>query len=263
MSRQNYYKVRRSRSRRAVDDELVVELVRRERRRQPRLGVRKLHHKLKEDFREASVGIGRDRMFEIMRERDLLLRPLPRVRARTTNSRHSLPVFRNLIAGVETTGSNQVWASDITYIRTSEGFEYLSLIMDLHSRKVVGFHSGDDLTTRGCLRALEQAFEGLPEHSTPIHHSDRGCQYCSHEYVEKLTGRGISVSMTEENHCAENAVAERLNGILKQEYALGVEFRTRSQARAAVRQAVMLYNNERPHTSLQLQTPAEVHRKAA
>jgi len=262
MSRQNYYKTRTARARRAVDDGLVVELVEQERRRQPRLGVRKLHYKLREDFEEAGVAIGRDRMFEILRDRGLLVKPLPKA-PRTTNSRHSLPVFRNLIAGIETTGPNQVWVSDLTYIRTSVGFEYLSLLMDLHSRKIVGFHCGDDLSTAGCLKALDQALADLPAGSKLIHHSDRGCQYCSHDYVQRLRDHGGSVSMTEENHCAENANAERLNGILKQEYALGAEFRTRAQARAAAREAVALYNNDRPHLSLLMQTPAEVHRKAA
>jgi transposase InsO family protein len=263
MTRQNYYKTRKSRERKAVDAEVVVELVKRERRQQPRLGVRKLHYKLSKELLRAGVEVGRDRMFEILRDQDMLLRPLPRRGPRTTNSRHSLPVFRNLIGGVETTGPNQVWVSDITYIRTAQGFEYLSLIMDLHSHKVVGFHCGDDLSTRGCLRALEEALQGLPEGSSPIHHSDRGCQYCSHDYVERLTERGISASMTEKNHCAENATAERLNGILKQEYGLGAQFRTRRQARAAVHQAVWLYNNHRPHMSLDLQTPIEVHNRAA
>jgi transposase InsO family protein len=263
MTRQNYYKTRKARLRREVDEDLVVELVKRERRHHPRMGVRKLYYKLENELREAGVEVGRDRVFEILRERDLLVKPLPRKRPRTTDSRHALPVFRNLIAGVETTGPNQIWVSDITYVRTQEGYEYVSLIMDLHSHKVVGYHCGDDLSRAGSLRALEMALEDLPEGSSPIHHSDRGCQYCSHDYVDRLNERGFTVSMTEENHCAENATAERLNGILKQEYALGAEYRTRKQARAAVRQAVALYNNERPHTSLHLQTPAEVHKRAA
>jgi transposase InsO family protein len=178
-------------------------------------------------------------------------------------SRHSLPLFPNLIVGAETTGSNQIWVSDLTYIRTQEGYEYLSLIMDLHSRKIVGFNCGENLSTAGCLKALDQALIDLDGDSKPIHHSDRGCQYCSHEYVQRLTGRGLQLSMTEQNHCAENAAAERLNGILKQEYALRTEFLSRAQARAAVRQAVMLYNFERPHTCLELRTPADVHGQAA
>jgi len=262
MSRQNYYKRRTARGRKAIDEDLVVQLVKRERQQHTRVGVRKLHHMLSDDLREAGVEVGRDRMFEILRSRDLLVEPLPKS-PRTTNSRHSLPVFRNLIAELETTGPNQIWVSDLTYIRTLEGFEYLSLNMDLHSRKIVGFHCGDDLSATGCLEALDKALADLPEWCNPIHHSDRGCQYCSHDYVQRLTDHGFSPSMTEENHCAENATAERLNGILKQEYGLGWIFLTRAQARAAVEQAVWLYNNRRPHTSLQLKTPAQVHGKAA
>ena len=262
MSRQNYYKKRKLRARRAVDEDYVVKLVHRERWQQTRLGGRKLHHILSDELKGAGVSVGRDRMFEILRGRDMLLKPLPKA-PRTTNSRHTLPVFRNLVADLETTGPNQVWVSDLTYIRVGEGFEYLSLIMDKHSRKVVGFHCGDDLSTAGCLKALDQAIGGLPVDSKPIHHSDRGCQYCSHDYTGRLKKRGLSVSMTEENHCAENAHAERLNGILKQEYGLRNVFRTRAQARAAVRQAVWLYNNRRPHLSLNKQTPFEVHTKAA
>jgi putative transposase len=262
MSRQNYYKQRTARERKAVDEDLVVELVRTERGQQPRLGVKKLHHMLRNELQEAGVTVGRDRMFEILRSHDLLVGPLPKS-PRTTNSRHALPVFKNLIAEIETTSADQVWVSDVTYVRTWEGYEYLSLIMDLHSRKIVGFHCGDDLSTAGCLTALDQALADLARGSTPIHHSDRGCQYGSHEYVGRLRESGLSVSMTEENHCAENATAERLNGILKQEYGLGGTFKSRAQARVAVRQAVWMYNNRRPHTSLRLQTPAEVHRQAA
>jgi putative transposase len=262
MSRQNYYKTRTARTRRAVDEDLVVQLVLQERRLQPRLGTRKLHQVLSRELCELGISIGRDRLFEILRSRDQLVKPLPKA-PHTTDSKHSLPVFRNLISEIVPTGPNQVWASDLTYIRTREGFEYLSLIMDLYSRKVVGYHCGEDLSTAGCLASLDQALSDLPDDSGLIHHSDRGCQYCSHEYVERLREHGILVSMTEKNHCAENATAERLNGILKQEYALGYEFQSRHQARAAVAQAVMLYNNRRPHFSLGLQTPSAVHSRAA
>jgi len=262
MTRQNYYKTRASRHRKAVDGGLVVELVQQIRHRHPRMGTRKLYGVLQGELERAGVEIGRDRFFEVLREHDLLVAPLPKA-PKTTNSKHSLPVFRNLIAEIQTTAPGEVWVSDITYLFTSEGFEYLSLIMDRHSHKIVGFQCGDDLSTAGCMKALDMALGGLPKDARPIHHSDRGCQYCSHDYVKRLTERGLSVSMTEENHCAENAVAERLNGILKQEYGLGVRFRTRAQARAAVRQAVMLYNNERPHLSLNMMTPAQAHRLAA
>jgi transposase InsO family protein len=262
MSRQNYYKQRKVRQRRKVDEDLVAELVKRERRLLPRLGVRKLHSILSEELLEVGCAVGRDRFFEILRERHLLLEPLPRG-PQTTNSRHSLPVYRNLIKNIEPSGPNQIWVSDITYIRTDVGFEYLALIMDLYSRKIVGLSCGDDLSANGPLKALNQALADLPEGCKPIHHSDRGSQYCSHAYAKWAEAHGLSMSMTEENHCAENSHAERLNGILKQEHGLGMTFRTKAQARAAARQAATLYNNYRPHTSLNLRKPVEVHREAA
>lgn len=262
MSRQNYYKKKQARKRRDVDEDLVVELVKRERRQQPRIGCRKLHRMLSDEFAEAGVKIGRDRMFEILRENDLLVQPLPRS-PRTTNSRHSLPMFGNLISDVELTGPDQVWVTDITYIWTWEGFEYLTLIMDRWSHKIVGHYCSEELTTRASIKALESAMADLPEDAFPTHHSDRGCQFCSHEYVERLKSRGLQISMTEVNHCAENSHAERLNGILKQEYALGMRFLNREHARRAVEEAVWLYNNRRPHTTLDYQVPAEVHAMAA
>jgi len=201
-------------------------------------------------------------MFEVMRDHGMLVQPLPKS-PRTTNSRHSLPVFRNLISKLETTGPNQIWVSDVTYIRTWEGYEYLTLIMDLHSHKIVGYHCGDSLDAEASLKALDQAMADLPDDRYPIHHSDRGSQYCSHKYVGCLQERSLPVSMTELNHCAENSVAERLNGILKQEYGLGRPFPNRQLARRAVDEAVWLYNNRRPHNSLQNRKPSEVHGQAA
>ncbi len=260
MSRQNYYKGRKKRARREVDAGLIEELVRAERAVQPRLGGKKLHRLLKPELEKAGVRIGRDRFFEVLGERGLLLERLPKA-PRTTNSRHSLPVFRNLLADMEPTGPNQAWVSDITYIRTDEGFLYLSLITDDWSRKIVGYHAGDTLETEGCLRALERAVKELVDGLFPLHHSDRGSQYCSHLYTGKLREYGLGISMTEENHCYENAKAERVNGILKQEYGLGSTFRTKQQAIASVDQAVMLYNTRRPHLSLKYKTPEEMHKK--
>jgi putative transposase len=259
MSRQNYYARRQERQRRTVDGELVAGLVRRERQLQPRLGVRKLHHKLKGELAEAGVKLGRDRMFEELAGRDLLVPPLPVQQPRTTHSRHNLPVFKNLVAAVVVEVPNEVWVSDLSYLRTREGFLYLSLITDKYSRQIVGWHVAESLEALGCVRALEMALAVLPERARPVHHSDRGSQYCCHQYVERLERRGLPVSMTETNHCAENALAERMNGILKQELGLGQEFANKAQGRAAVRQAVWLYNTQRPHTALGYRTPTEVH----
>lgn len=260
MSRQNYYKGRTERARREVDADLVEELVRAERAVQPRLGGKKLYRVLRPELEKAGVRIGRDRFIEMLGERGLLLEPLPKA-PRTTNSRHSLPVFRNLLADLDLTGPNQAWVSDITYIRTDEGFLYLSLITDAWSRKIVGHHGGDTLETEGCLAALEKAAKDLVDGLFPVHHSDRGSQYCSHVYTNRLREHGLGISMTEELHCYENAKAERVNGILKQEYFLGGCFRTKAQALAAIEQAVWLYNTRRPHLALDYETPSRMHEK--
>ena len=262
MSRQNYYAARRLRQRRQMDEALILELVGRERRMQPRLGGRKLLHLLQGDLTEAGVRIGRDRFFELLGENDLLVVRKPGT-PRTTNSRHSLPVFHNLLAGITLHAPNQAWVSDLTYIRTEEGFLYAALITDAYSRKIVGAHIGDSLEADGCLQALEQALRVLPDGKHPIHHSDRGCQYCCHEYVEKLQSRVLPISMTETQHCYENALAERVNGILKQEYEMDRKFRTKAQAIAAFKQAVWIYNHRRPHLSLGYRFPAAVHAEVA
>jgi len=262
MSRQNYYARRKQRQRQVVDGELIAALVQRERRAQPRLGARKLYHILKPELEQSGVRIGRDRMFEELRQRDLLLEPLPAQYPHTTQSHHNLPVLRNLIKDMELKGPNEVWVSDLTYLRTAEGYLYLAVITDKYSRKIVGWHVGDTLEAVGCIQALELALAELPDGSKPIHHSDQGCQYCCHEYVNRLTERGLQISMTEVNHCAENALAERMNGILKQEYGLGAEFPTKAVARFAVKQATHLYNTRRPHGALGNRTPAQVHQAA-
>lgn len=262
MSRQNYYACRRTRQRRAADEALIVELVRRERRSQARIGGRKLRCLLQNEFREHGLQIGRDRFFAVLRGSEMLVERKA-AKARTTNSRHSLPVFRNLLAGMQLDGPNQAWVSDITYIRTDEGFLYAALITDAYSRKIVGAHIGDSLEAEGCLMALNEALRQLPKDKRPIHHSDRGCQYCCHAYVERLQSKGLPISMTEVLHCYENALAERVNGILKQEYEMDRTFRRKSHAKAAFRQAVELYNHRRPHLSLDYRFPAQVHAPAA
>jgi putative transposase len=259
MSRQNYYAQRRVRQRERVDAQLIEQLVQRERRVQTRIGGRKLHRVLAQELAEVGIELGRDRFFKVLRERGLLLEPKAAAHPCTTQSRHYLPVFTNQIKGLEVKGANQVWVSDITYLRTVEGFLYLALITDKWSRKVVGHHCGDTLEAEGCLKALEAALQELPEQARPIHHSDRGSQYCCHEYVQRLTQRQLSVSMTEQDHCAENALAERMNGIFKQEYGLGAEFPTKADACRAVAQGVWLYNTKRLHTALGYRVPAQVH----
>jgi transposase InsO family protein len=263
LSRQGYYKGHKARRRREIDEGAVVELVKRERRLQPRLGARKVLRLVKPVLEEMGIEIGRDGFFALLRRRGLLLARARRCGARTTDSRHGFRTYGNLLREKELTGAHQAWVSDLTYVRTDEGFLYVSLITDRWSRKIVGHAGEETLEAEGSIAALEMALRQLPEGARPIHHSDRGIQYCCWDYVKRLESRGISISMTESNHCYENAAAERVNGILKQEYGLGETFRTRAQALEALSQAVWLYNTRRPHVSLGYMIPSEVHEMAA
>jgi len=261
MTRQNYYKKRTVRQRKEVNQGFILELVRRERAVQPFLGARKLLCLLKDEFESAGVSIGRDRFFRLLEREDMLIRRRSR-KPRTTDSRHSFRVYGNLLADTVLTAANQAFVSDITYIRTDEGFMYLALVMDAYSRAIVGYDCSDSLESEGALRALSKALRKLPPDSKAIHHSDRGCQYCCGAYIKKLERKDIRISMTEENHCYENSRAERLNGILKDEYGLGDNFLSKADALSAVSEAVKLYNYRRPHQSIGYRFPMEFHRAA-
>src|SRR5271165_1308392 len=259
MTPQNYYARRRAWRRQEVDVQLMLELARAERVHQPRLGVRKLYHLIGVELKAAGVKLGRDRLFEEFRKAGLLVERKPSAWPRTTNFNPALPVFRNLIKRCVVSGRNQVWVADITYIRTQAAFMYLGLITDKWSRKIVGFHLGETLEVGSVLQALAMALKGLQAGERPIHHSDRGCQYASHAYVNVVEQAGLRMSMTEKNHSAENALAERMNGILKQEYWLDANFEHQLEARKATAQGIHLYNYRRPHTALELRTPGMVH----
>jgi putative transposase len=258
MTRQNYYKQRQARQQQVIGEKLVLELVLQERCRQPRLGARKVLHLIEPELERAGARIGRDRFLELLRRHELLIERRVQA-ARTTNSRHLYELYPNLAKDAVVSASHQLLLSDITYLRTLEGFMYLCLVSDAFSRSIVGYDCSDSLEMEGALRALAMALAQLPEASQAIHHSDRGCQYCCGPYIGALRQRGLRISMTEENHCYENAQAERLNGILKQEYGLGQRFKSKADARAAVKEAAMLYNHYRPHTALSYRMPMAVH----
>lgn len=259
MTPQNYYARRSMRSRREVDLGLALALVKAEREHQPRLGVRKLYHLIAPELKAAGVKLGRDRLFQELGKVGWLVARKPSEWPKTTQVDPNLPVFKNLIKRLATKGPNQVWVADITYIRTQEAFLYLGLITDRWSRKIVGYHLGETLEAQQVLKALAMALHGLPGSARPIHHSDRGCQYASRAYVRAVQQAGLTMSMTEKNHSAENALAERVNGILKQEYWLDANFENARQARQATAHAVRMYNTRRPHTALKLATPDQVH----
>jgi len=217
---------------------------------------------LKEEFEKANLKIGRDTLFNILRKHNMLtLRK--KYSTRTTNSLHRFRKYKNIIKNVEVTMPNQIWVSDITYIRTVKGFCYLALVTDMYSRKIVGYNLSDSLELAGCVRALQKALKQSGKRSSLIHHSDRGIQYCSNVYTQILKRNNIAISMTEDNHCYENAMAERVNGILKDEFYLDQTFDNVAHAKRATKNAINLYNEIRLHLSLNFKTPNMVYLKTA
>jgi putative transposase len=263
MTRQGYYQARQERTRRCVDEEAILGIVARERSLQPQMGARKVLVCIAPDLQEMDIQIGRDAFFDLLRRRGWLLARRRRRGDRTTDARHGWRVYPNLYQSLTLTAPHQAWLSDLTYLRTLEGFLYLSLLHDAYSRKIVGYALNESLEAIGPIEALEMALGQLPCPAKVIHHSDRGVQYACGEYIRRLEARGMRVSMTQENHCYENAQAERLNGILKQEYGLGETFVKKEPVAPLVRQCVWLYNTRRPHTSLDYRTPEAVHASAA
>ena len=203
--------------------------------------------------------VNHKKVLRIMRERNLT-RKRKRRFIRTTNSNHRCKIYPNLLMNRSVTELNQVWVADITYLETERGFCYLSLVTDAYSRYIVGYDLSTSLSVEGALRALEMAIKQAPTRLDGlIHHSDHGVQYTCHAYRDLLASVGIRSSMGEVGNCYENALAERMNGILKLEYGLNNLFLDPAQAEQAVCEAVYLYNFERPHLSLDYQTPAAIH----
>lgn len=257
LTRQAYYRRRGREERTALSVELIIQEVMAIRERQKYLGGRKLYHKMENFFAEHGMEMGRDAFFDLLREYGLLVRRRRARKPRTTLSCWWMKKYANLAREIVPVRANQLWVSDITYIRTLNGFCYLSLVTDAYSRKIVGYYLSEDLTANGCIRSLSMALAANPDRAGLIHHSDRGMQYYSSGYMKTL-GKDVRISMTEKGDPLENAIAERVNGILKQEL-LQTKYRNISEARRAVAEAVSIYNYERPHSSLDMLTPAEAH----
>ena len=217
---------------------------------------------LDQEFEKQNLKVGRDTLFKVLRKNNMLtLRK--KYTCRTTNSYHRFYKYNNMIKDMKITKPNQVWASDITYIKTLNGFCYLALITDMYSRKIVGYDLSDSLELKGCVRALNKAVYQAKNIKDLIHHSDRGIQYCSNVYTQILKRKNINISMTEENHCYENALAERVNGILKDEFYLDQTFMNTAHAKRATKNAIKLYNEIRLHLSLDFKTPNMVYKISA
>jgi putative transposase len=259
-SRQQYYKQKWDRQERLADEEQIRRLVCQQRKLLPRLGTRKLHQLISSELQQSGMKCGRDRLFGILRSSGLLIKPRKRY-VQTTMSRHWMRKYPNLVRQLKPTAPEQIWVSDITYLRTEEGYSYLSLITDAYSRKIMGYTVSDSLDAEQSRRALQMALGNRCYPYRPlIHHSDRGHQYCSSEYVALAQAHHIRMSMTEHSDPYENALAERMNRTLKEEFCLSGRLPSRRVAALAVDQAVDLYNTYRPHLALNGQTPADVHK---
>ncbi|QMU62858.1 MAG: IS3 family transposase [Flavobacteriaceae bacterium] len=262
LKRDAYYKYQKRFVLKKQIEQNVIMLVKKSRKTLPREGTRKLMKSLHNDFRKQNINIGRDQLFRILKENNLLIRR-KKYSSKTTNSYHRFYKYKNIIKDLIINRPNQVWASDITYIRTINGFCYLALITDMYSRKIVGYDISDSLELKGCVRALNKAIYQTKNTEEIIHHSDRGIQYCSNVYTQILKRKKIQISMTQENHCYENAMAERVNGILKDEFFLDQTFTNINHAKKATKNAIKLYNNKRLHLSLDYKTPNYVHKNVA
>jgi putative transposase len=260
-SRQAYYQHSRYVYKEELKAEILLQLVEKERKLMPRIGGRKLLLHIQPHL-PAELYLGRDSFFEFLREQGLLIRKRC-YRARTTYSNHWLHKYPNLIREFVPERAHQLWVSDITYIETKEGFGYLNLITDAYSRKIIGWDLGATLEAKHTVKALQMAINQMPKGiKGVIHHSDRGVQYCCSDYVKVLNKNHFQISMTENSDPRENAIAERVNGILKDEWLNQMRLTSLSHATNQLEQIILIYNQNRLHSSLDMKTPEYAHNQS-
>lgn len=260
-TRQGWYEQMHRSSKQELSALFIIKLVQEIRRELPRIGVIKLYPMLKDKLQEHQIKIGRDGLYELLGQHGYLL-TYRRRKPYTTDSHHRYKKYPNLIRELLLSRAGQLWVSDITYIRLVKGFCYLSIITDAYSRKIVGYHLHPSLHADGAIAALMMAISDSKRKGSVIHHSDRGTQYCCQEYVALLQSYHIQISMTEKGDPYENAIAERINGILKQEFDLDKTFPCFKEADLVVAQAVSRYNTIRPHSSCDYLTPMMAHEQS-
>lgn len=258
-SPQAYYQYQKLLGKRALQEDLVIGQVLHHRILQPKIGGRKLHEMMGPFMADHHIDIGRDLLFDLLRENGLLNRKRRRSGSRTTDSNHWMRKYPDLTRDITLSRSDELWVSDITYIHLKKKeFAYLSLVTDAYSRKIVGFCMNNDLSAQGPVTALGMALKGRTGDAPLIHHSDRGSQYCADAYVTLLRSVAIDISMTQSGNPRDNAIAERVNGILKQELLEEVYPDLKKAKRSAVI-AIDTYNRLRPHSSVDMMTPEKAH----
>ena len=260
VDRQVYYRRKQTLTKKQETAELVVKMVMEVRQQMSRVGTRKLYYLLYDQLKEMRVG--RDKLFAILEANHLLIKPVRRY-VTTTNSRHRYHKHKDLIAQLVPQRPEQIWASDITYLGSNGNFKYLALVTDTYSKKIVGYDVSDNLSAEGPLRALKMGLrQRTYKDKELIHHSDRGFQYCCDTYQDLLKREKVKCSMTESYDPYANAVAERVNGILKQEFLLNRQKADLAVMRKMVKNSIQIYNQFRPHHSCYMKTPEQMHRQS-
>lgn len=226
----------------------------------PKIGTRKLYYLLKDDINQLGIKAGRDTMFRYLKQENMLIKPTKKY-TKTTDSKHWLKKYPNHYKDLIITRPEQVFVSDITYIKSKEKVHYLALITDAFSRKIVGYHLADDMTAESVVKALKMAIKNKKTTLPIIHHSDRGIQYCSNLYQSVLKKNNITPSMTDGYDCYQNALAERINGILKTEFLFS-KCKNRDELSKLIMESIHTYNKKRPHCALNFKTPNFVNENA-
>jgi transposase InsO family protein len=260
ISKQAYYKRIHTQQKKEMQQEIVLHQIAKIRQLMPQTGTRKLYEHLQPVLPQLHIKMGRDALFTLLRNKGLLVRRTKRFHI-TTNSKHFFYTSPNLIKELEITHAEQVLVNDITYIKTDQCHAYSAIVTDAYSKKIMGWSLDDNMKVSMVKEALQMAHNNcVYNHDSIIHHSDRGIQYCCPDYTEFARKNGFVMSTTQKYDPYENAVAERINGILKYEFGLRKTLPTIEVARKMMKQAVEIYNNQRLHWSLDLKTPEQVHR---
>lgn len=256
ISKQAYYKSQKNQTKQKEEQENIIRKVLSVRQEQPRLGTRKLHYILK-----AELGVGRDKLFEILRKEQMLITKR-RKYVKTTNSKHWMRIYADSSKQLELKQPEQLWVADITYLSTRQETLYLHLVSDAYSKQIMGYTLSKDLKSESTVKALQMALRRrVYQNRNILHHSDRGLQYCSRIYIDELRRNNCQISMTQDGSPYDNAVAERINGILKDEFYCDEKFDSFEQAKNHIEQSIMIYNTKRPHLSCSMLTPAEMHQQ--
>lgn len=259
VSRQAIYQAQNRIEKRAVELAKVKPLVQAVRMEMPRIGTRKLYYLIKSELISLNIKIGRDALFTYLKSENMLVKPKKNY-IKTTNSKHWLRKHPNLMKEVEIKRAEEFFVSDITYVKSRERTHYLSLVTDAYSRKIMGYKLSDDMSTENVVKALKMAIKNRRNNKPLIHHSDRGLQYAASIYQNELSLNQITPSMTDGYDCYQNALAERINGVLKQEF-LVEKCNTGKELEVLIKESIDIYNNKRPHLSLNMKTPNFIHEK--